>query len=292
MNFVAIDVETANSKRAICQIGIAKFVNGVLAEEWVSLINPEVEFDARCINIHGICENDVFGKPKFNEVYDKLNYFMEGSVCIAHSGNGFDQDAIERAFYKYSLQSFNTKWIDSCNVARIVWPQHSNHKLNTLCEKIGFQLKHHDALEDAKACGHVLLAAIKESNLDFDTLIEMPYQFSTQKKYSKNKKISLKGNLEGSLYSEVVLFTGELSISGMSKVEASKLVAIYGADVVTSISKKVTLLIAGKQEPRTLKGKPNSTSYLTAEKYITEGHKIRILNETEFFELIDNSSYE
>jgi len=42
MNFVAIDVETANSDMAsICQIGIAKFENGILVEEWVSLVNPE-----------------------------------------------------------------------------------------------------------------------------------------------------------------------------------------------------------------------------------------------------------
>ena len=45
MNFVAVDVETANSDRAsICQIGIAVFKDGKLADEWVSLINPEDHF--------------------------------------------------------------------------------------------------------------------------------------------------------------------------------------------------------------------------------------------------------
>ena len=34
MNFVAIDVETANASMAsICQIGLAEYENGVLSEE-------------------------------------------------------------------------------------------------------------------------------------------------------------------------------------------------------------------------------------------------------------------
>lgn len=46
MRFVAIDVETANSDMAsICQIGLAKFTEGELVDEWVSIIDPEDDFD-------------------------------------------------------------------------------------------------------------------------------------------------------------------------------------------------------------------------------------------------------
>lgn len=39
MEFVAIDVETANADMAsICQIGLAKYKDGVLEKEWSSLI--------------------------------------------------------------------------------------------------------------------------------------------------------------------------------------------------------------------------------------------------------------
>ena len=65
MNFVAIDVETANADMAsICQIGIAKFENGVLVEEWVSLINPEDYFHFINVDIHGIGESDVADEPR------------------------------------------------------------------------------------------------------------------------------------------------------------------------------------------------------------------------------------
>ncbi len=56
-NFIALDVETANSDMSsICQIGIAKYTDGNLVDEWVSLIDPEDSFNHINIAIHGITE--------------------------------------------------------------------------------------------------------------------------------------------------------------------------------------------------------------------------------------------
>lgn len=106
MNFVAIDVETANSDMAsICQIGIAKFENGVLVEEWISLVNPEDYFHFINIDIHGIDESDVADAPIFTEFLDKLKYFLEGAVCVCHTH--FDRVSIAKAFQKYSIPPLN-----------------------------------------------------------------------------------------------------------------------------------------------------------------------------------------
>ena len=60
MDFIAIDVEIANSNYAsICQIGIASFKDGKLVDEWISLINPEDKFEPRNIKKHGIKADDV-----------------------------------------------------------------------------------------------------------------------------------------------------------------------------------------------------------------------------------------
>jgi DNA polymerase-3 subunit epsilon len=41
MDFVVIDVETANADlSSICQVGIASFREGDLADTWESLVNP------------------------------------------------------------------------------------------------------------------------------------------------------------------------------------------------------------------------------------------------------------
>jgi len=60
MNFVAIDVETANADMAsICQIGLAKVENGTLSEEWKTYVDPEDYFDGINVAIHGIDESVV-----------------------------------------------------------------------------------------------------------------------------------------------------------------------------------------------------------------------------------------
>jgi DNA polymerase-3 subunit epsilon len=35
--------------------------------------------------------------------------------------------------------------------------------LNQLCDQLGYEFEHHDALEDAKAAGHVVISAVKKS---------------------------------------------------------------------------------------------------------------------------------
>lgn len=41
MDFVAIDVETANANMAsICQVGVATYSAGALVDEWKTYVNP------------------------------------------------------------------------------------------------------------------------------------------------------------------------------------------------------------------------------------------------------------
>ena len=44
LNFVALDVETANADAStICQIGIVTFTNGAVDGTWSTLIDPEAD---------------------------------------------------------------------------------------------------------------------------------------------------------------------------------------------------------------------------------------------------------
>jgi DNA polymerase-3 subunit epsilon len=64
MDFVALDVETANADcSSICQIGIAGFKGGRLNEEWSTLVNPEEDFDPFNVLIHGITKEMVEDSP-------------------------------------------------------------------------------------------------------------------------------------------------------------------------------------------------------------------------------------
>lgn len=284
MNFIAIDVETANADMAsICQIGIAKYVNGGLLEEWASLINPEDFFDFINIEIHGINEETVQGAPIFPEVFDKLKYFMEGAICVCHTH--FDRVSIGKAFQKYDIKPLNITWLDSARVARRTWAEFawSGYSLANICRKIGYQFKHHDALEDAKASGQVLLAAINESKLDlksWEMRVNQPIDLANS---SSSSAITRVGNPEGDLYGEVVVFTGALEIP---RKDAADLASKAGCNVEPNVTKETTLLVVGDLDIKKLGGKEKSSKYVKAERLIARGQNIRIVKESDFKTLV------
>ena len=164
IDFVALDVETANGDiGSICQIGLAGFKDGALVREWSSLINPEEGFSDFNINVHGLTAEDVADAPTLPEVAKVLRTWLNRQIVVCHTM--FDQRALAQGFAKYGLPGINCHWLDSCQVARKTWKSSKNHKLPTICDLIGFEFQHHDALEDAKAAGAVILAASRKTGL-------------------------------------------------------------------------------------------------------------------------------
>jgi DNA polymerase-3 subunit epsilon len=285
MDFVAIDVETANSNMAsICQVGVAKYENGTLSEEWSSLVDPEDYFDFINVDIHGITEEDVAGKPIFPELVNQLGSFLNGTICVSHTH--FDRVSINRALTKYRLSEFDTTWLDSARVARRAWKEFawSGYGLANVCKKIDYQFNHHDALEDAKASGHVLLAAIKNTGLDVNAWLKRVKQpINPTNKTSSSAAIKRDGNPEGELYGEILVFTGTLETP---RRVAADLAASIGCTVAAGVTKKTTLLVVGDQDISKLAGKEKSSKHLKAEQLIRKGQNIRIIQESDFKELV------
>jgi DNA polymerase-3 subunit epsilon len=282
--FVAIDVETANPDiSSICQIGIAKFSDNKVIEEWVSLINPEDDFDFFNMEIHGICETDVVIAPTFPEIIEKLRYFLEGNICVCHSH--FDRISIAKTLKKYSLEIPDIIWLDSAKVARRTWEEiaHSGYGLAQICQKIGYQFKHHDALEDAKASGHVILAAIERSQIDLASWLKHVSQPINPELSSQGSSIKRIGNTAGKLLGEVIVFTGALNLT---RNEAANLAAELGCSVDQNVTKKTTILVVGSQDSHKLAGNEKSSKHRKAEQLIASGQNIKIIYEHDFQELV------
>jgi len=283
--FVAIDVETANADMAsICQIGIARFVDGILSEEWCSLIDPEDEFDWMNISVHGIESHMVKGQPTFPQVADQLRSILSSSLSVCHTH--FDRLAINRASSKYGIQPIETSWLDSARVVRRTWSDLAwrGYGLSNVCKRIGYEFKHHDALEDAKAAGHVLLAAIKESQQDLNAWLHRVSLPIDPTKVSSGSHIERDGNPEGDLFGEIVVFTGALE---MPRAEAADLAASFGCKVDQGVTKKTTILVVGDQDISKLAGHKKSSKHRKAEQLIADGHSLRILQESDFRALVD-----
>jgi len=282
--FVAVDVETANADMSsICQIGIAKYSNATLSNEWSSLINPETHFDNMNISVHGITEEDVKDAPTFPEIFDAIKSFLENEVCVCHTH--FDRVSIDKTTSKYGLEIQYSKWLDSAKVARRTWEQfaRSGYGLANICKHIGYEFEHHDALEDAKAAGKIILAAIDQTGYSLDHWITRVNQPISSDRSSGGQSISRDGNPEGELYGEILCFTGSLEIT---RGEAADLAAEAGCTVGPGVNKKTTILVVGDQDIAKLAGNLKSSKHRKAEQLILQGQKIRIIKESDFITLI------
>lgn len=284
MEFISIDVETANADMAsICQIGAAHFVDGVLAEEWETYIDPEDYFDGINVSIHGIDETVIRGAPTFPKVAATLNQFLNNHVVVSHTH--FDRVALHQAANRYDTVPPNCIWLDSARVARRAWSEFASrgYGLSNVCQTIGYEFKHHDALEDAKAAGHILLAAMVRSGLSLEEWLHRVQQPIDLDKAGTGSAIKRKGRPEGPLHGEVLVFTGALEIP---RHQAADMAANIGCQVAPSVTKNTTLLVVGDQDVQRLAGHAKSSKHRKAEDLILKGHPIRILRESDFQELV------
>src|SRR3954469_25310708 len=111
-DFVVIDVETANADlSSICQVGIASFRNGGLADAGVSLVNPEDEFDEINVSIHGIDEHQVKHAPTWAGVLPNVTSRLQNRIVVSHTP--FDRLALARACDSSSVSLCACTWLDS-----------------------------------------------------------------------------------------------------------------------------------------------------------------------------------
>jgi DNA polymerase III subunit epsilon len=270
-DFIALDVETANEDySSICSIGYAEFINGRIHNKWSQLINPEDEFDSHNVEIHGINEIDVEGKPTFPEVYGQLTRALNGKIVVYH--NGFDRAALKQVCDKYSLEHFLPYWLDTALVVKRTWPQFQSkgYGLKNITRFLGIEFKHHDALEDAIATGKVLIAAMGHSGLTEQEWVKRAKQPITPTVTSKE------GNPEGPMWGETIVFTGACF---SPRRDLISLASSLGCAVKGSVTKKTTILVVGLQDLKKLKGKTKSSKQIKAEDSVKKGQEIRIISE-------------
>src|SRR5690554_1920582 len=211
------------------------------------------------------------------------------SCNVAGCGHGHPH-AFRPGSYPSSIQPVGScrsclHRLDSARVARRAWAECASrgYGLANVCRLIGYEFQHHNALEDAKAAGHIMLAAMERTGLDLDgwlTRVKQPIDPSSG---SSGAAVQRDGNPEGSLQGEVIVFTGALAIP---RREAADLAASVGCEVDSGVTKKTTLLVVGDMDVQRLAGHSKSSKHRKAEDLTAKGQPIRIIRETDFRELV------
>lgn len=139
------------------------FADGALLDNWSWLINPRTWFSPHNIAIHGIHAADVAGAPDWQARHDAIAALLADRIVVSHTA--FDVNAITRACMRCDRPPPPARWLDSARVARRAFPRFARRGwgLASLSQHLAIDFAHHDAGEDARAAGLVVLAAMQAS---------------------------------------------------------------------------------------------------------------------------------
>ena len=97
--FVVFDVETPNRyNNRMSAIGIDVIEDGVIVDEYYSLVNPEQPFDYFNTRLTGISAETVAGAPTFPELWGEIEPLMSSGLLVAHNAI-FDMNVLKKSLY-------------------------------------------------------------------------------------------------------------------------------------------------------------------------------------------------
>lgn len=149
--FISFDLETTGLEAAsdeIIEIGIARFMDGELVEQYQSLVKPSIPIPPEITHLTGIDPEDVEDQPRIQEILPDIAGFFNDSPIVAHNVQ-FDVSFLSK---HHSLE--RNLAIDTVELGSILLPSAPRYNLSTLATTMGIELKHaHRAFDDALATG-------------------------------------------------------------------------------------------------------------------------------------------
>jgi DNA polymerase-3 subunit epsilon len=158
MTFTAIDFETATAFHP-CAVGIVTVENGVIVDEFVSLIKPpNNQYSPFTIAVHGIYPHHTINAKSFLQVYPEIQKRLQNRVVVAHN-ESFDRNVLAKSMALYGLNyadlNISSRWECTVKIYRAKGLKPT--KLSDCCYKMKIDLNHHEALSDARACAKLYL---------------------------------------------------------------------------------------------------------------------------------------
>jgi DNA polymerase III subunit epsilon len=285
MRFAALDVETANRRQgSICQIAVVVFDGDQEVAGDVVLVDPEEDFDAINTGIHGIDTSSVQGAMTFPAVHARLSKILAGQHVLSH--HSFDRIAISQASLRYGFETFQCRWVDSCLVSRKVWPHlrdEGGFGLKNLATRFDFALRHHDALEDARVAGRIMLRAMQESGIGLEEWATASAPRPRGGYRGSTRDVTREGDGDGPLVGQCIVFTGNFSID---KNDLADMAHIAGAAVRKRVSKETTMVVVGELVAGVVGADGKSSNLRDAERLSAKGSTIQFATESDFRELV------
>ena len=164
---LVLDTETTGLEPSqghrIIEIGVVEMIDRRLTgNNFHIYLQPDREIDAGAIEVHGITNEFLADKPRFEDVADELSDYLRGAEVIIHNAPfdvGFIDAEYQRLENGVTMASL-CDVVDTLVMAREMHPGQRN-SLDALCGRYDVDNKHrtkHGALLDSEILADVYLA--------------------------------------------------------------------------------------------------------------------------------------
>ncbi|MCI8587300.1 MAG: PHP domain-containing protein, partial [Clostridia bacterium] len=168
--YCVLDLETTGfspKTEKITEIGIMKYKDGEVIDEFSCFVNPEKPIPQRVVEVTNITDDMVKDAETIDKVFPKMLDFIKGTVLVAHNAK------FDIGFLKHNAKElgydFDFTYLDTLTLAKDVFPNMKKYKLGKIASELGIKVEvAHRALDDVDTTVKVfriMLDKIKEKGI-------------------------------------------------------------------------------------------------------------------------------
>lgn len=153
-DYVLFDLETTGvswEKDEVVEISALKVKDGMIVEEFSTLVNPGMPIPYYASEVNGITDDMVADSPAFDTVFGEFLEFAGDAVLVGHNIHTFDMKFMQKSAQRYYGKVIGNDYIDTLQLARLYLPELEHHTLSDLAHYFHISAAGaHRALADCK----------------------------------------------------------------------------------------------------------------------------------------------
>ncbi len=159
-SYVIFDLETTGLSShydSIIEIGAVKMENGMVVDQFQTLVNPQRRIDKYISKITNITDEMLISAPTINAIMPRILSFFGDSILVAHNGM-FDVGFINAALARMGKNELTNPIIDTLDLAHCIFPDLKRYSLGYVCRYVNVEYNEevaHRADYDARVLGDV-----------------------------------------------------------------------------------------------------------------------------------------
>lgn len=278
--YIVFDVETTGLSPAtdeIIELAMLKVFPDKQYKTYHSLFKPPKPLSKTITDLTGITDEMLESAPNIDTKVEEIRDFIGDTVLVAHNAR-FDCSFLVNLFNRNEITVSMTA-IDTVRMAKQAFPGMKNYKLDTLIQE--FELKQgkqsHRATDDVICTQRLLSVCIEELAERRET--ELSERREEKKKTEEERYAKYHSS---PLFNTAFVFTGDFSVS-REKIE--EIALSVGGLVRQAVNTKTDFLVVG--DVSNLPDWALARKKEKAEALADNGEKVRLISESEFFDMVN-----